>query len=99
MNEARFRDINEQIESGRDPADNSTLIGFVCECGLSDCARLVELTAAEYEQVRSNPRHFAVLAGHQLPEAEVVIETNERYVVVAKRPQAWPIVDETDPRS
>jgi hypothetical protein len=98
-NEVRFRDLNEKIESGRDPADSSTLIGFICECGQSQCERLVELTAAEYEHVRSNPHHFALLAGHQVPEAEVVVEVGERYVVVAKRPQTWSIVETTDPRA
>src|SRR5699024_6439369 len=65
--EARFREINERIESGHDPADRATLVGFICECGMQDCERLVELTPAEYEHVRSNPRWFALLAGHEAP--------------------------------
>src|SRR6185437_13065722 len=51
-NEATFRRINEDIERGRDCDDDTTLVGFVCECGSVDCGRLIELTPAEYEQVR-----------------------------------------------
>jgi hypothetical protein len=98
-NEARFRDVNEGIGAGRDPSDGTTLIGFVCECGHRDCRRLIELTPAEYDAVRSNPLHFAVLPGHEILEAEHVVGQSERYTVVEKDPDAAPVVRATDPRA
>jgi len=98
-NEATFRQINEDIERGRDAEDDSTLIGFVCECGMNDCARLIELTPAEYEQVRSDPCRFAILNGHEIPSVESVVERHERYAVVRKFVESGDVVTRTDPRS
>ena len=98
-NEATFRQINEDIERGRDAEDDSTLIGFVCECGMADCSRLIELTSAEYERVRSDPARFAIVNGHEFPATETVVERTERYAVVNKDKPTRHIARETDPRS
>ena len=97
-NEATFRRINEDIDRGRDAEDDSTLVGFVCECGLSDCARLIELTPAEYERVRADPCRFAIVNGHEIPSAETVVERYERYAVVRKFEASGAVAKETDPR-
>jgi predicted ThiF/HesA family dinucleotide-utilizing enzyme len=96
MNEATFRKINEGMESGQDP---SGLLTFVCECGRLGCNRLLQLSPAEYEMVRSNPRRFAVIEGHEIPEVEHVVERTDRYVLVEKAgdPEAE-IVEHTNPR-
>src|SRR5215210_1058007 len=96
MNEATFRNVNEGMEVGQDPAG---LLTFVCECGRLRCTALLELTRAEYEEVRANPRRFAVLDGHEIPEAEEIVERHDRYLVVEKAgdPEAE-IVEHTDPR-
>ena len=98
-NEATFRRINEDIGRGRDTEDDATRVGFVCECGLESCSRLIELTPAEYERVRAHPRRFAVVKGHELPEVERVVERTDRYAVVEKLPAAAEIAEDTDPRS
>jgi hypothetical protein len=99
-NEATFRRINEDIERGRDIADDATPIGFVCECGRVDCSRLIELTSAEYERVRSDPRQFAIVDGHEAPATESVIERHGRYAVVRKRAGTGvEIAMATDPRA
>jgi hypothetical protein len=97
--EATFRRINEDIDRGRDAEDDATLVGFVCECGMTDCARLIELTPAEYEQVRSDPCRFAIVNGHEIPFAEEVVERHERYAVVRKLHASGAIARETDPRA
>jgi hypothetical protein len=97
-NEATFRRVNEDIGRGRDTADDVTLIGFVCECGQPDCSRLIELTPAEYERLRSHPRRFAVVDGHEIVAVERVVERHERYSVVEKLPETAHVADETDPR-
>jgi hypothetical protein len=99
-NEATFRRINEDIKRGRDAGDEARLIGFVCECGMSGCSRLMELTAAEYEQVRSDPHRFAIVKGHELPAGESVVERHARYMVVRKDTEAAAaIAKRTDPRA
>jgi hypothetical protein len=98
-NEATFRTINEDIERGRDAEDDRTLIGFVCECGSVDCSRLIELTPAEYEQVRSDPCRFAIVNGHEIEEVESVVERHDRYAVVRKLEGSGAVAKETDPRA
>ena len=69
------------------------------ECGRLRCNRLIQLTRAEYEAIRKNPRRFAILDGHEILEAEEIVERLDRYTVVEKRgdPVAE-IVEHTDPR-
>ena len=98
-NEAAFRRINENIGRGRDTEDDATQVGFVCECGSSNCGRLIELTPAEYEHVRSDPCRFAIVDGHEITSVERVIERHARYVVVSKLQPSGHIAKETDPRS
>ena len=98
-NEATFRRINEDIGRGRDAEDDTTLVGFVCECGDSECSRLIEMTPAEYQRVRSDPRHFAVVNGHEIPDVERVLDRTDRYTVVEKQPPGDVIAAEMDPRS
>lgn len=96
MNEATFRKVNEGMEAGQDA---SGLLRFVCECGRLRCTRLIELTRAEYEGIRRNPRRFAIVDGHEILEAEAIVERHDRYLVVEKSgaPEAE-IVEHTDPR-
>ncbi len=96
MNEATFRTVNEGMEAGQDGSD---LLSFVCECGRLNCTRLLQLSRDEYEDIRKNPRRFAIVDGHEILEAEAVVERHDRYLVVEKSgdPEAE-IVEHTDPR-
>jgi hypothetical protein len=96
MNEATFRKVNEGMEAGQ---GSSGLLNFVCECGRLRCTSLIQLTRAEYEGVRANPRTFAIVDGHEILEAEEIVERHDRYLVVEKGgdPEAE-IVEHTDPR-
>ncbi len=96
MNEATFRTVNEGMEAGQ---DDSGLLSFVCECGRLNCTRLLHLSRDEYEDIRKNPRRFAIVDGHEILEAEAVVERHDRYLVVEKSgdPEAE-IVEHTDPR-
>jgi hypothetical protein len=97
-NESAFREVNEAIERGLWPGEANSLVAFRCECASLDCDRLVELAPVEYEQVRSDPRRFFVLRGHELPEAEIVVEIHERYVVVEKMAAAGAMAQAENPR-
>jgi hypothetical protein len=96
MNEATFRKVNEGMQVGQ---DTSGLLAFVCECGRLGCTEVIQLTREEYETIRSDPRRFAIRDGHEILEAEAIVERRDRFVVVEKRgdPEAE-IVEHTDPR-
>jgi predicted ThiF/HesA family dinucleotide-utilizing enzyme len=96
MNEATFRKVNEGLEAGQGP---DGLLTFVCECGRLGCNQLIQLTREQYEALRSNPRRFAIVDGHEIPDVEDIVERTERYIVVEKAGQAEAeIVENTDPR-
>jgi len=96
--EATIRDVNEGIERGQWPGDEDTPVGFRCECARVGCNRLVELSVRQYEQIRSHPRRFVVLPGHELPGVETVVATRPGYVIVEKRDQAGAVAEQSDPR-
>jgi len=84
-NEALFREVNERVEGlNRSLATLSKRMKVVCECGRQDCLEQIDLGLDEYERVRANPAHFVVKPGHELPEAEDVVDSTEHYYVVQK---------------
>jgi hypothetical protein len=93
-----IRDVNEGIERGQWPGDEDTPIGFRCECARVGCNRLVELTVRQYEQIRSRPKRFVVVPGHELPDVETVVATRPGYVIVEKRDQAGAVAEQNDRR-
>jgi hypothetical protein len=96
--ESAIRDVNEGIERGQWPGDEDTPIGFRCECARVGCNRLVELTVRQYEQIRSHPRRFVVVPGHELPDVETVVATRPGYVIVEKRDEAGAVAERNDRR-
>jgi len=96
-NEASARDINERLEE----ADNfGSYLRMVCECGRDFCDRVVAITAAEYEEIRSDPVQFVVVREHLIPDVERVVAETDRFAIVAKR-EGTPatVAVEEDPRS
>jgi hypothetical protein len=98
-NEALLREVNEGIERGRWPGEDVQRFRFRCECASLDCNGSVELTRTEYEHVRAHPRRFALHPGHELPDAETIVEVYPGYVVVEKREEAGVTAERLDPRS
>ena len=95
-NEAVFREVNERINdlTREDAAE------YLCECGNATCTETIQMTVAEYERVRADPTHFAVLPGHEIPEVEDVVGRNEGFRVVRKKAgPAAALATELDPRS
>jgi hypothetical protein len=97
-NEALARRVNEAIERGQWPGEMDAPSAFRCECARLDCNRLIELTPREYERVRSDPRRFVVIAGHERPDFETILEATRDYLVVQKRGEAGAHAEATDPR-
>jgi hypothetical protein len=82
LRQAQRRLFNERLAAldGTVSADEATR--FRCECGLVACGTTIKLTADEYAEVRSEPRRFAVLAGHAMPEAERIVASRRGWVIV-----------------
>ena len=84
-NEDSFRACNERIEATNEHfgvALEGTL--FVCECANETCTERITLAIEEYEEVRSFPTRFIVVAGHVYPEYERVVANVDGYMVVEK---------------
>jgi len=98
-NEELFRNVNERIETlSQTVAQDDPLMQYLCECDNRGCYERVRATCGEYELVRAEPTHFIVLAGHEDPEVERVILSNDRFIVVEKQGAAGRDAEKTDPR-
>jgi hypothetical protein len=97
--EALFRETNEAIERGLWPGSQRDDVRFRCECAQLDCHTILRLTLPEYESIREHPRRFVVAIGHEVPEAEIVVERHEDYLVVEKRGASGAEAERLDPRS
>jgi hypothetical protein len=96
-NEALFREVNERI---REITTYDSDVEFLCECSDENCTDSVRMTLGEYEGLRADPTHFAVVPGHEVEDIETVIISNDRFAVVEKRAgEATKVALETDPRA
>ena len=89
-NEASYRELNEAIHSGSPAARRFQLI---CECGHPECTAPLNISADEYAAVRAHPRRFLVLAGHEIADAEEVVDRQPGYFVIQKPTDVAHIVD------
>ena len=101
LNEAIFRQVNEQIRSlNQDFGTQDSTMTVICECGIGDCAERLELGVSAYERIRGNSRLYVIVKGHEIPDVEQVVEQAEGYDVVQKREgEPSDIARELDPRS
>jgi len=103
-NEVLFREFNERVEDVAEGFDlrgegDALPIEFVCECGQRDCLERIELTRGQYEAVRSDPRRFVVVPGHEDPRVARIVEKHRRFLVAQKHDEAAEVAVEHDPRS
>jgi hypothetical protein len=103
-NEALFREVNERVAEVAqhfvEGAATADRVAFTCECGRASCTEPVAMTVVEYEAVRSEATHFAVVPGHEVPDIERVVSRHPNYLVVVKHdPDAEEVARETDPRT
>jgi hypothetical protein len=97
-NESIFRGANEKLEKRFREFQAEGVTPFLCECGDAACTQVIRLTLDEYEGVRAHGAHFAIIPGHQILEAEQVVEQNDRYGVVQKLHAARRVAEARDPR-
>ena len=97
-NQNIFRAGNEAIRANV----GSTVDGIVliCECGDEECLERIGVRSEEYESVRENPRTFLLARGHEERSGDdaVVVEENDRFVVIEKIDEAGRIAEGLDPR-
>jgi hypothetical protein len=99
-NEELFRNVNERIETlSQTVARDDPLMQYLCECDSGGCYERVRATRSEYESVRAEPTHFIIVAGHEDPEVERVIFSNDRFLIVEKQGAAARDAEKTDPRN
>ena len=97
-NDAIFREANDRIGEAAEDHRVEIRIPFTCECADPSCREIVRLTLAEYRQIRSDPRHFVNVAGHEASAqgwVEVVART-DGHVTVEKLGLAGEIVEELE---
>ena len=84
-NEAIFRSVNEEVSALNTTLSTATdSMRIVCECGVRSCTDQFQIAPEEYARVREDPVLFVVKPGHDLPEAETVVEKTPTYWVVRK---------------
>jgi hypothetical protein len=100
-NQALYRSVNEQLQAINEAFDAVVGIGgeWICECADAECTGTVSAALYEYEAIRLNPRTFIVYPGHVYPEAERVVDQNERFAIVEKIELAGEVAAKTDLRS
>ena len=98
LNEATFRTTNDRLDAARPAPIPGSRRAYFCECSAIGCTARVHLSFGEYEMVRSSPRHFLVVPGHEVTDVETVIESHRRYAVVEKKAEVARVVERTDPR-
>jgi hypothetical protein len=102
LNEAVFREINENVDAiNRSLADlTDNRMHIVCECGELSCIERLVVPLEIYETVRADSTRFFVKPGHDKPNYEDVVEHTDAFDIVQKRPGVpEQVAEATDPRS
>ena len=95
-NDAIFREANDGIGDVADELGMTGLLPFVCECADPTCRDLVRLSLDDYQSIRSDPRLFVNVVGHEQSArgwAEVVAQS-DGHVVVEKLGKAGVVAEQ-----
>ena len=87
-NQSMFRAINNRLTRDDLVAEITGGHMIACECADPMCVQTLAISTAQYQEVRGEPRRFAVLPGHVYPDVEIVISESGAYLVVEKIGQA-----------
>jgi hypothetical protein len=96
-NDATFRAANEKIRVAAETlATTVERVPFICECAEERCVQIVRLHLDEYGEIRSNPRWFLNVPGHEAAARGwgKVVAAREAYVIVEKVGLAGKIVED-----
>lgn len=99
-NEELKAKLNTQLHELNEAFSSFTEIGeWICECDRGDCLQTMSLTLAEYDQLRTHPRQFAVVPDHVDAAIEEVVARREAHVIVRKFGPAGQHAERTHPRT
>ena len=76
-----FRDVNEVI--ARTGAASGC--SFRCECANPFCNATFEMDGENLKTLHATPGYYVILAGHDIPELEDVVQRQSGYAIVRKR--------------
>ncbi|MCW2955438.1 MAG: hypothetical protein JWO69_307, partial [Thermoleophilia bacterium] len=101
QNEHEARAANEivSVEGERDRVPGHGALAVLCECGDRECHLPLAMSVDDYEEIRSEPDYFAVLDGHEIPDAEHIVERRDDYLIVQKYGDAGRVATAGDPRN
>lgn len=86
INESRFRDANERARHGMEDAGiHPESFTIMCECALSECDDMIELTWESYLRARANRSWFIVLPDHVIDASERTIERHDGCWFIVKQ--------------
>ena len=97
-NEALFRLANERMSGWEERHRADAEETYLCECADPECRAKVTLRRADYEAVRSNSLHFAIVTGHEVPDVEDVVAVNGEWSIVEKPAELVEMLEDADPR-
>ena len=60
-----FREANEGVAAKAGELKFAHALPFLCECQDTHCFAHISLTLEEYEQVRTDPRRYLKIPGHE----------------------------------
>lgn len=100
-NDAIFREANEGIRDAAEEVESregDDLIPFICECADPNCREIVRMTLAQYRDMRSDPRHFLNVPGHDASAHGwvAVIASHDGHVIVEKLGPAGELAEELE---
>jgi hypothetical protein len=86
QSQALFRTANERLrERAQKLAGAVETIPFLCECADEACLGRIELTMAQYQEVRRVPSRYVVLPEHAAIARDHVVEDGGHFQVVEKK--------------
>jgi hypothetical protein len=97
LNEAVFRQVNEQIAELGERHGVETL-EIVCECSNGECVKPLSVSLSEYEDARRDATTFIVHTGHEDATIERVLGVRGDHTLVQKVGDAAAAAVATDPR-
>jgi hypothetical protein len=78
-----FRTANDRLrERAETFPEDVPAIPFLCECPDETCLGRIDLTLAQYEDVRSVPNRYVVLPGHAGTEHERVVDDRGDFQII-----------------
>ena len=78
-----FRNANERVAETARRLELPPPIPFLCECSDRRCFAHIQLSLAEYDEIRAHAQTYLIVRGHEVTDA-FLIEQDDRFALVEK---------------